>query len=204
MFTSSVIARRFTRISLVAALALTAPACYGDGSTSGDDGQSTAGTVVDPPKVPVDVCGAIAAFPGWGKVAPVPEHDAQGRDTVWYVAIPITDSHQYDNIAAAGIQPRFTDSISIITGQTTPEGYIDPATGVVQKAVCVSPKLAEVEWALVAGSTFNRLAKAAASESAPPFEAIVVLPVPPDIADAGITYQGMDPLSAFVVEQIGF
>ena len=94
MFTSSAIARRFTRISLVAALALTAPACYGDGSTSGDDGQSTAGTVVDPPKAPIDVCGAIAAFPGWGKVAPLPERNAQGGDTVWYVAIPITDSDQ--------------------------------------------------------------------------------------------------------------
>jgi hypothetical protein len=65
--------------------------------------------------------------------------------------------------------------------------------------LCFSPVAAEIEWALVPGAVLNQIAT-----TAPTWEAIVVLPVPSQLADPSLTFDGTHPLSDETSAYLGF
>ena len=153
-----------------------------------------------PPSTPGDVCTQIATFPGWGKLGAVPETNAEGRQTVWYVAIPTRNEDELNAIPAAGIPSEYTENVPEIQATSADGGTPDPG----QKYLCLEPTGAEIEWAFAPGPVLNQIIKTQAAMATPTWEAIAMLPVPDQLADPSLTFQGVHPLSDYAAATLGF
>jgi hypothetical protein len=190
----SFVESRRLRVLPIALLTLASSACWMEAtppsSPPSTTRTSTVGdTAAAPPNLNSDPCAQVAAFPGWGKVGPVPENDGAGHPTVWYAVIPITGDTQVDDLDSAGVVAQDTP---IITEETS-----DPqasASTVVPKTLCTSPKLEELHWALVLGPQYNAI-RAAALDGNAIVDAVVFLPPPTTLADDATTYRGVHALS---------
>jgi hypothetical protein len=139
----------------------------------------------------------VSQFPGWDRVTPVPETDAQGRPTLFYAAITITNAVQLQELKMVGIH---TDSIPIFMDPATQANYAGKA-GVVTKSICGG---AEIVWGLVPGPVFNAIAKGSVQYNETLVEAIVFLPLPDGLSDTSITYNGVHPVSYQVLHDANF
>jgi hypothetical protein len=169
----------------------TSPA--GAAGSSGNEGEL-------PPSTPDGICQAIATFPGWGKLGIAPETDAEGHQTVWYVAIPARNDDEVNAIPSAGVPSEFTENVPEIQDSSADGGTPDPS----QKYLCWEPAGAEIEWALVPGATLNQIIKTQAGATTPTWEAIVLLPVPSQLAESSLTFDGVHPVSDEAAAQLGF
>lgn len=193
----------FVLVGLVGALTTSILGCTNDDKEMASSPAGTAGLSGSedvPPATPGDICTAIATFPGWGKLGAAPETDAEGRRTVWYVAIPTRSEDEVNAMTAAGIPSEFIGSVPEVQDPSVDGGTPDPG----QKSLCFSPVAAEIEWALVPGVVLNQIVKTQASATAPTWEAIVVLPVPSQLADPSLTFDGTHPLSDETAAYLGF
>src|ERR1044072_1009326 len=103
------IRNRTLALAVVVGLSLPLAACKEDAPDPGPPTISITNTPNLPPVYTPDQCAALVSrFPGWANVAPVPEYDAQGRPTIFYAAIPITNRQQLDDLKTVGIH---TDSL---------------------------------------------------------------------------------------------
>ena len=190
-------------VGLVGALTTSILGCTGDDKEMASSPGGTAGSSGSedlPPAAPGDICTAIATFPGWGKLGAAPETDAEGRQTVWYVAIPIRSEEEVNAMTVAGIPSEFTGSVPEVQDPSADGGTPEPG----QKSLCFAPVAAEIEWALVPGAVLNQIVKTQAAATAPTWEAIVVLPVPSQLSDPSLTFDGTHPLSDETAAYLGF
>jgi hypothetical protein len=183
---------------LVLSIAASATGCLGsDGAGNAGDTPVGVGDTPDPaPQTPADACAAIAAFPGWDKVAAVPELNADNRPTLWYAVIPVTSSQQVSDLQTVGLHVEDAPFI-LDAGPVPPAG----GTAISQKSICPQ---GQVEWALVPGAIFNYIATTSVADQETLVEAISIIPVPTTAADASVTYQGMHPVSYAALSAAGF
>jgi hypothetical protein len=186
----------------VATLFASGMACYPDGppNQSPSSGTSTVAikdTPFLPPAYTEQQCASVvASFPGWDKVAPVPETDTNGRPTLWYAVVPITARAQLDDLTAVGIA---VEPAPIFTNDAT-DSSLAGQTGVLSKSTCAG---AQIVWAIVPGPVFNAI------RQSPPqlgrgFNAIILQPVPDVFADVSIAYQSIHPISYQALHDAGF
>ncbi len=159
----------------------------------------TVANAADLPAVytPQQCASIIGQFPGWANVAPAPESDAQGRPTLFYAAITITNPVQLTELQAVGIQ---IDTMPMFMDADT-RAKFDGQVGYVSKSTCGG---AEIVWGMVPGPIFNLIAQDTVKFSETLVEAIVFLPPPDEVADASITYGGVHPLAYSAAKNAGF
>jgi hypothetical protein len=150
-----------------------------------------------PVYTPQQCSDVVRQFPGWDKVTPVPEADAQGRPTLFYAAITITSHDQLPALKAVGIH---TDSLPIFMDPATQASYAGKA-GVVSRSICGG---AQIVWGLVPGAIYNVIAKDSVAFNEKLVEAIVFLPLPDGLTDPSITYNGIHPVSYQVLHDANF
>jgi hypothetical protein len=188
---------RLSTLILTALSALAAVGC--DHEQEAGPPTITIGDSTDlPPVYTPQQCSAIVSqFPGWDKVTPAPETDAQGRPTLFYAAITITSHDQLPALKAVGIH---TDSIPIFMDPATQANYAGKA-GVVSRSICGG---AQIVWGLVPGPIYNVIAKDSVAFNEKLVEAIVFLPLPDGLTDASIAYNGIHPVSYQVLHDANF
>jgi hypothetical protein len=159
----------------------------------------TVANATDLPAVysPQQCANIIGQFPGWANVTPVPESDAQGRPTMFYAAITITNPIQLAELKAVGIQ---TDTMPMFMDPDT-RAKFDGQVGYVSKSTCGG---AEIVWGMVPGPIFNLIAQDTVKFNETLVEAIVFLPLPDQVADASTTYNGVHPLAYTAARNAGF
>lgn len=151
-----------------------------------------------PPVLTPEQCAAaVAPFPGWEKVEPVPEYDAQGLPTLWYAMVPISRPDQLEGLGVLGVhvemKPIFTDAAT--------EAKWAGQTGSITESTCGG---AGIVWALVPGPVFNAIKTVTLDRNEVFFDAIIIQPVPGPFANASITYQSMHPASYTALRDVGF
>jgi hypothetical protein len=195
--------RTFNSSSRVIALILGFVAIAGGAACEHEDQDGpptvSVGDVADLPPVytPQQCADLVNQFPGWDKVTLVPETDSQGRPTLFYAAITITNSNQLPALNAVGIH---TDSMPIFMDPATQGNYAGK-TGVVSRSTCGG---AEMVWALVPGAIFNLIAKDSVAFNEKLVEAIVFLPLPEGLTDSSLSYNGIHPVSYQILHEAGF
>ena len=185
-------------LSAAFAAMLTGAACKREEASTGPT-TLTLANATDLPAVysPQQCANIVRQFPGWANVTPAPATDAEGRPTMFYAAITITNPIQIAELNAVGIQ---TDTMPMFMDDAT-RGKFDGQVGYVSKSTCGG---AEIVWGMVPGPIFNLIAQDTVKFNETLVEAIVFLPVPDQVGDASITYDGVHPLSYSAARNAGF
>src|SRR5450432_177378 len=157
----------------IVALLVAGAGCHPEDTATNAPATVTIKDTPDLPPVygPQQCADLVSRFPGWDRVAPVPEYDSQGLPTLFYAAIPITARQQLADLKTVGIH---TDSLPIFMDQAT-ESQLDGKVGAVTPSTCGG---AQMVWALVPGPIFNLIAKDTVAYNETLVEAIIILPVP--------------------------
>jgi hypothetical protein len=167
-----------------------------DGGTAPSNTIGITDTGAFPPAYTEAQCQAIvSSFPGWDKVAPVPETDAQGRPTLWYAIIPVTSPSQIDDLTALDID---VEEDPIFVSDATLASEVGQS-GVVTQSSCYG---AQLMWGIVPGAIFNSIIRTTAKDHQN-FNPIILQPVPMGFDDATITYESLHPFSYDVLVQAG-
>ncbi len=168
-----------------------------DGGTSPSNTIAITDTGDFPPAYTEAQCQSIvSSFPGWDKVAPVPERDAKGRPTLWYALIPVRSQSDLDDLAAVQID---VETDPLITDDATEASELGQSGGVTP-STCNG---AQLVWAVVPGPIFNAIKQATANDHED-FNPIIIQQIPDVFADTTITYQSLHPFSYQALADAGF